>query len=216
MKIVAVVLSGCGFQDGSEITESISTLIALSENKIAYKAFAPDITFQSSNHINGEAQDSRNTLIESARITRGKIHNLSTLNHEEFDALVFPGGFGVALHLCNWAEKGSQCKVNQCINLIVKSFYEKGKPICAICIAPALIAKILGKNNVSLTIGDDKATILEIEKTGAYHVKCKVDDYVSDRENKIISTPAYMFEDASPHAVFSGIRKAIKELSEMA
>ena len=215
MKKIAVVLSGCGFKDGAEITESVSTLIALSENQVDYQVFAPNTDFTSTNHLNDGSGDSRNVLTESARISRGNAKDLKELNPAGFDAVVFPGGFGAALHLCTWATDGSNCQVNPDAERVIKEFHSQSKPIAAICIAPALIAKVLGDKGVSVTIGNDKETAQEINKTGAQHVDCAVDDYVTDRESKVITTPAYMF-DAKPNQVFTGISKAIKELVEMA
>lgn len=217
MKKIAVVLSGCGFQDGAEITEAVSTLIALSELGVEYRVFAPDLQAAAVNHLTGETGDKRGVMQESARISRGQVENLSHLRPQEFDGVAFPGGFGAALHLCDWAEKGSQCSVHAEAQRVIEGFYNAGKPIAALCIAPALVAKVLGgQGGVSLTIGNDSTTAEEIAKTGAQHVECAVDDFVSDRENKIITTPAYMYDNAKPYEVFTGVRKAIKELVEMA
>lgn len=216
MKTIAVVLSGCGFKDGAEITESVSTLISLSELGANYQVFAPNIDFTPTNHISGQSGEKRNVLTEASRISRGDIKDLKELSSKSFDAVVFPGGFGAALHLCTWAKDGANCTVHPEAKRVLEEFYNDGKPIGAICISPALVAKVLGSKNVTLTIGDDKETAQEIEKTGAHHENCAVDDYVTDRENKIISTPAYMYDDAKPNKVFTGINRAIKELTEMA
>lgn len=215
MKKIAVVLSGCGFKDGAEITEAVSTLIALSENQVDYQVFAPNSEFTSTNHLSDSTGDTRNVLTESSRISRGDATDITQLNPSEFDAVVFPGGFGAALHLCTWAKDGSNCQVNPDAERVIKEFHSQSKPIGAICIAPALIARVLGDKNVTVTIGNDKETAQEINKTGAQHVDCAVDDYVTDRESKVVTTPAYMF-DAKPNQVFTGISKAIKELVEMA
>lgn len=215
MRKVAVVLSGSGFKDGSEITEAISSIILLSKEGAQYRCFAPDIMAPSYNHITGAQEADRNVLQESARIARGKCEDLKDLNVEEFDAILFPGGFGAAANLCNWKEKGSQCTVLPDVERVVKGFYKAGKPIGAICIAPVIIAKVLGAHKVSLTIGDDKETAAEIKKTGALHENCPATEYISDRHNKILSTPAYMY-DAKPHAVFLGISKMLREFIEMA
>lgn len=216
MKKVAVVLSGCGFLDGSEITEAISILISLSELGAEYVCFAPDHDFQATAHHNQTAsEETRNTLVESARISRGQIQNLKELREEDFDALVFPGGFGAAKNLSTWATDGVKAKVLPEVSAAIKAFHKAAKPIGAICIAPTLIAKALGPKGVTLTIGDDEATAAEIEKTGAHHVKCAVTDYISDRDNKVLTTPAYMYE-AKPHEVFTGVRKMLQELVEMA
>lgn len=216
MKKVAVILSGCGHKDGSEITEAVCTLIALSENGAQYSCFAPDKDIVSTNHITDDPMpERRNILIESARIARGQIYPLKELISENFDALVFPGGFGAALHLSTWAKKGATGELLPEISRIILEFYNQEKPICAICIAPTLIALALGEKGISLTVGNDPETISEINKTGAQHEICPVNDFHSDRENKIITTPAYMYK-AKPYEVFTGIRRALKETLEMA
>lgn len=213
---VAVVLSGCGFLDGAEITESVSTLIALSEEEAKVRVFAPNITLKEVNHASSEETGSeRNLLEESARIARGKIEDLEALNEKDFDAIIFPGGYGVAKNLCDFAVKGAGGRALPKVENLLKEFHEASKPIGAFCIAPALVSLVLGDEGVALTIGNDKDTADQISKTGADHVECEVDDYVTDREHKVISTPAYMY-DAAPHLVYKGIRGAIRELMEMA
>lgn len=213
-KRIAVVLSGCGNQDGAEITESVSTLVALSEAGAKVEIFAPDIPFAEKNFLKGEITGgSRNVLLESARIARGKIKPITELKAANFDGLAFPGGFGVALNLCNWASKGAACDVVPEVERAIKEFYSAEKPICAICIAPALIARVLGREGVTVTLGADGG---EVTKTGAHHEKCAVTDYITDREHRVITTPAYMYDAATPFEVFTGVRKAIRELVEMA
>jgi enhancing lycopene biosynthesis protein 2 len=200
-KKIAVILSGCGHQDGAEITESVSTLISLSEAGVWFQIFAPDF---------------KNVLSEAARIARGNIRPLSELKAKDFDGLALPGGFGVVLNLCNWSTEGAKCQVLPDAERVIKEFYTEQKPIAAICIAPALVARVLGKNGITLTVGNDPTTASEIAKTGALHESCPVDDFISDRGHKIISTPAYMYAEARPFEVFSGVRKAIREMVEMA
>ena len=210
-------MSGCGYLDGSEITESVSAMIALSNYEAEYVVFAPSIDFHSVNHLSNE-QDlivTRNSLIESSRVSRGQAYNLDDLKENDFDALLFPGGFGAAKILSNWAHKRSQCWVLPKVEQLITNFHQSSKPIGAICIAPVLIAKTLGAYNVSITIGDDKETAQEILKTGSQHIDCPVQDFITDRLNKIITTPAYMY-DSSPNLVFKGISGLIKELVEMA
>ena len=217
MKKVAVVLSGCGFKDGAEITESISTLIALSEAGAEYQCFAPNLDYTSSAHSEGgKAGENRNAINEAGRIARGKIQDLNQLQEKNFDAIVFPGGYGAALNLSDWGKVGSKAKVLPEVERVIMAFHAAAKPIGAICIAPTLLAKTLGRENINLTIGLDTETAAEIEKTGAHHVRCAVTDYISDRDHKILTTPAYMYDDAKPHEVFTGIRKMVRELVEMA
>lgn len=215
MKKIALVLSGCGFLDGSEITEAVSTLIALSELGVETKCFAPGDDVPVTDHFDKSSAGSRNMLSESARIARGEIQDLKKLDEKDFDAVVFPGGFGAALNLSDWGKVGVKAKVHPEVSRVIKEFHKASKPIGAICIAPTLIAKVLGKEGVNVTIGNDKETAAEIEKTGAQHVQCAVTDYVSDRDHKVLTTPAYMYE-AKPHEVFTGIRRMLRELVEMA
>jgi len=216
-KKIAVVLSGCGHKDGAEITEAVSTLIALSEAGAAYQVFAPDQDFAVKDPVTSQpTSEKRNMMTEAARISRGDIQPLKNLHAKNFDALAFPGGFGAALNLCTWGLEGADCTVLPDAQRVIQDFYKEQKPICAICIAPALIAKVLGSEGVTVTIGDDKDTSAEIRKTGAHHENCKVDDFITDRGHRIISTPAYMYDRAKPFEVFTGVRKAIRELVEMA
>ncbi|AHI04913.1 isoprenoid biosynthesis protein with amidotransferase-like domain protein [Bdellovibrio bacteriovorus W] len=217
MKKIAVVLSGCGHMDGSEITESVSTLIALNQAGAEVFCFAPEKSFSVVDHTKGEAtEQTRDVFTEAARIARGEIQKLSNLHAKDFDAIVFPGGFGAAKNLSNWAEKGSACEVDADVRRVILEFHEASKPIGAMCIAPVLIAKVLGKEKVTVTIGNDPGTIAEIQKTGAVHEECPVDDYITDRETKVVTTPAYMYGDAKPHEVFKGIFGLAHEIVEWA
>lgn len=217
MKKIAVVLSGCGFQDGSEITEAVSLLIALNEAGGEVTCFAPDIQISANNHFTGKPEtEKRSLLAESARIARGQVTDIKNLRAKDFDAIAFPGGYGAAKNLSNWAEKGSACEVNPDVKRVIEEFHAASKPIGAVCIAPVLVAKVLGKFKPTLTIGDDAATAAEMVKAGAVHEECPVDDYISDRETKVVSTPAYMYSDAKPNEVFKGIFGLAHELVEWA
>lgn len=216
MKKVAVILSGCGYLDGAEITEAISTLIAIGQNGAEYKVFAPNKDVQETNHLNSKPTgQQRNALQESARIARGDIQPIENLKAQDFDALAFPGGFGAALHLCNFAEKGSSGEIDAQAKRVVMEFHESQKPIAAICIAPAIMALAFGHKGVKITIGDDKGTASELEKTGAKHSNCAVEHFVIDTGNKIITTPAYMDGNAKPHQIFEGVSATIKQLLQM-
>ena len=194
MKKFAVVLAGCGVFDGSEIHEATLTMLEIKKQGADYQCFAPDIPqYHVLNHLTGEEiKEKRNVLVESARIARGNIKPLSELNSADFDALIFPGGFGVAKNLSTIAFDGANAKVNQEVEKTVKSFYNQKKPIGALCISPALIAKILG--DVQVTVGKDKGTIEAIEKMGGTHIKTTHGDVVYDEENNLFSTPCYMLD----------------------
>lgn len=217
MKNIAVILSGCGFLDGAEITEAISTLIAIGQHGAEYRVFAPNKDVEETNHLTKKPTgQKRNALQEAARIARGDIQPLEQLQAKDFDALAFPGGFGAALHLCNFAEKGSGGQIDPQVARVIKEFSDSHKPIAAICISPAIMALALGSKGVNLTIGNDAGTASELEKTGAKHQNCAVEKYVVDRSNKVITTPAYMYGKAKPHQIFEGVSGAIRELIKMA
>jgi enhancing lycopene biosynthesis protein 2 len=216
MKKVAMILSGCGNKDGTEITEAVSAIVCLSQHKAETDFFAPDKSFTSLNFLTNEKAQERNILLESARITRSQIKTLAELNSKNYDALLLPGGYGAALHLCNWAQKGSACEVDKNVEKAIRAFYKDEKPMGAICIAPVLIARVLGDQQISITLGSDKEAAAEIEKTGAQHIDCPVDDFVTDRHHKIITSPAYMYAQATPAQVFKGLSGLVKELVEMA
>ncbi len=212
-KNVAVILSGCGFLDGAEIRESVLTLLHLDEAGANVTIYAPDKEQQHViNHLKSdEEKGSRNILEESARIARCQISPLTDLKSDQFDCLLIPGGFGVAKNLCTFAFEGSAAKVEETTKKIINDFYSVQKPIGALCIAPALLALCLGDKNIQVTIGTDKETAAEIEKTGAKHVDCEANACVIDTNNKIVTTPAYMFDSAKLSHISQGISKCVQE-----
>lgn len=196
-KKVAVILSGCGVYDGAEIHESVFTLLAVAQAGASYTCFAPDIEqFHVVNHLTGEVADAekRNVLVESARIARGDIMPLSECNAEEFDAVLLPGGFGVAKNLCSFATEGAQSTVNEEVKRICMAFANAKKPAGYACIAPAVAASIYG-NGVKLTVGNDNATADALVALGGSHVDSLVDEVVVDANAKLVTTPAYMLAD---------------------
>lgn len=211
MKKFAVVLSGNGVYDGAEIHEATLTLLAIKKLGADYSIFAPDIAqHHVVNHLTGEEMpETRNVLVESARIARGKISNLNSFNAREFDALIFPGGFGVAKNLSTWAFNGPDCKVNSDVEKAIKDMSSLQKPIGALCISPVVIAKILG--NVEVTIGQDKATAEAVEKTGARHVNTTHEDVVRDSHRPIFTTPCYML-DADIVQIADGAENIVKAI----
>lgn len=217
MKKIALILSGCGHRDGSEITEAVSLLICLSQAHAEVHCFAPDMMAPEKNHLTKEIEkgQERNTLKESARIARGKVQDIKYLSAKNFDGLVFSGGYGAASNLSNWAQKGASCEVRTDVTNVILEFYKQNKPIAAVCIAPVLLARTLGKQKIEITVGNDSEIMKEISKTGAQPVECPVDDYITDRAHKIITTPAYMYDEAKPHEVFKGISGLCAELVEM-
>lgn len=211
MKKFAVVLAGCGVFDGAEIHEAITAMLAIKRQGGEYQCFAPDIPqHHVINHLNGEEMnESRNVLVESARIARGEIKDLSEYKAEDFDALIFPGGFGAAKNLSTVAFDGPDAKVNPEVEKAVKETLKNEKPIGALCIAPAFIAKII--EGVNVTIGEDAGTIEAIEKMGGKHVKTTHGDVVVDEENLVFTTPCYML-DAEITDIDDGASNIVAEM----
>ena len=215
MSKIGVVLSGCGVNDGSEIHESVITMLELDRAGAEMVLMAPNIDqLHVINHATGEEmEDSRNVLIESARISRGNIEDIAGVTSENLDALIFPGGFGVAKNLSDYAMAGMECSINPDVLRLSREVHNDGKPIGVICIAPAIMAKILA-GETELTIGFDEHTASDIDAMGAKHVLCPVDEIVVDKEKKVVSTPAYM-EAQSIKQAASGIEKLVAEILNM-
>jgi enhancing lycopene biosynthesis protein 2 len=215
-KKVGVVLSGCGVYDGSEIHEAVFTLLAIDRYGAEAVCMAPDMELSEVDHLTGNATGAkRNVLVESARIARGNIRDIAGVVAGDLDALIFPGGFGAAKNLCNFAEKGAGAAIHPEVARLLKAMAAAKKPICAICIAPALVAATLGKEYApKLTIGTDAGTAAAINATGSEHMACPVTEFVVDKERKIVSTPAYMLAQHITEAA-DGIAKAVKETLDM-
>jgi len=213
-KKIAVILSGCGVFDGAEIHESVLTMLAIAKQGAEYTLFAPDIKqHHVVNHITGnEMNEERNVMIESARIARGAIKPLSKYNVKDFDALVMPGGFGAAKNLSSFAFEGADSTVESETLRAIKETHLAQKPIGALCIAPAVIAKALG--NIEVTIGQDKGTADAIKKMGATHIQTNHGEVVLDKINKIASTPCYML-DANIIQIAEGAENVVKATIEM-
>ncbi|MDX1399084.1 MAG: isoprenoid biosynthesis glyoxalase ElbB [Oceanospirillum sp.] len=192
-KKVAVILSGCGVFDGAEIFESTLTLLHLDHHNAEVTCFAPDIEqHHVIDHRTGETMDEkRNVLTEASRINRGEVLPLQEANPDNFDAVIVPGGFGVAKNFSDFAFNGGNCDVYEPFAELLRGFHEQRKPIGMICIAPVLIPKILGKG-ISCTVGHDAAASGEVDSMGGVHIGCNVDNIVVDYEHKVITTPAYM------------------------
>lgn len=216
MPKIAVVLSGCGVFDGSEVHEAVSVLFHLSRLGAEYQCFAPDIDQQHViNHLTGKpvSGETRNVLVESARIARGAIRPLRDLKAADFDAVVFPGGFGAAKNLSDFAAAGAQCTVNRDVERVVKSFHEAQKPVGMCCIAPVIAARVLGTSaggpGARVTIGSDAGAAAAIDAMGSQNVVKPVTQALVDSPNQLVTAPAYMY-DAPIHEVFQGIGEMIE------
>lgn len=219
MKKIAVCLSGCGFLDGAEIHESVLTLLAIDQAGAKAVCCAPDVAQAGVvNHATHKPDSAwRNVLVESARIARGDIKNIAEVRAADVDALIFPGGFGAAKNLCTFATDGPNCRVNPDVERLAGEMLAARKPIGAICIAPAMLARIVGRKDLhpKMTIGTDKATAAAMNQMGAVHCDCAVTEMVVDAQHKIVTTPAYM-TGKGPAEVFEGIRKLVAEVIRLA
>lgn len=214
-KKVAVILSGCGFQDGAEIHESVCTLLALSQQGADYACFAPDMPqARVVNHITGgDMAETRNVLVESARIARGAIEPLSALEVEHFDALVMPGGFGAALNLSTFATEGANCTIQPQVQRVVLAMHHAGKPIGALCVAPVILARLIP--GATLTIGSDEHAAAAVAQMGARHQATTHGEIVVDERNKIVTTPCYML-NASVAQIHAGAQALVEAVLQMA
>jgi enhancing lycopene biosynthesis protein 2 len=216
-KRIGVLLSGCGVFDGTEIHEAVLTLLALDRAGAEIVCAAPDMNqLHVVNHLSTEPmEETRNVLVESARIARGKIIDLKTLSVQQIDALIIPGGFGAAKNLSDFAVKGPQAVVHPEVQRILEQMIAAGKPIGALCIAPATVAKALGRHVPEVTIGTDTGTAAAIETMGGKHITCQVDQIHVDTRLKIVTTPAYMLGPGLKE-VAVGIDKLVQKVLALA
>jgi enhancing lycopene biosynthesis protein 2 len=218
MKKIGILLSGCGFNDGSEIQESVITMLALDRAEVETVLMAPNIDqMHVVNHYTGQEMDEyRNVLVEASRIARGNIKDMAEVTGNDIDGLIIPGGLGVTKNLSDYAMAGVECSINPDVYRLVSEVHLLQKPIGAICIAPIIMAKILGEQDESadMTIGSDKEIINDINSMGSNHIKCSVSEIVVDKEKKLITTSAYM-DSKSISEVSSGIEKLVTEVLSM-
>lgn len=214
-KKVAVILSGCGVYDGTEIHESVITLLRLDQRGAKAQCFAPDIPqLHVVNHLTGEeAGESRNVLVESARIARGEVKNVTELQAADFDALIIPGGFGAAKNLSNFASAGGACQVQPEVLRAARDFASAGKPVGLMCIAPTMAVQIFGPG-VTCTLGSDEGIANTVTQMGAVHQDCLVGDIIEDPQHKLVSTPAYMLAQSISEAA-GGIYKLVDRILEL-
>lgn len=218
MSKVAVILSGCGHEDGAEIREAVLSLLYLDQQGVEVSVFAPDVPQADTiNHLTGNVESqSRNVLVEAARIARGKISPLSKLDVNAIDALVIPGGFGAAKNLSDFASKGADCTLLPDMETVIRACVKQKKPIAAICIAPAILAAALrGVVKPTVTIGDNKDVAGAIESMGGVHINCPTNECVADDRNLLVTCSAYMRDDPIGE-VAKGIEKTIATLVKWA
>ena len=219
MNKVGVVLSGCGYQDGSEIHEAVFTLHALEKAGAEAIIMAPDMDqFHVINHLNGneDLTESRNILVESARIARGKVVDVASVSGHQLDALIFPGGTGMAKNIFDYSMAGINCTVISDVQRLVVEILEADKPLGAICIAPVMVAKVLeflGRTG-TVTGGFNVEINNDIKAMGINTIEVGAEEIVIDKENKIVTTPAYV-EAKSMNESFMGIEKLVNKVLDM-
>lgn len=213
-KKIAVVLSGCGVYDGAEIHESVLVLLRLSQLNVDVQCMAPNINqMHVINHLTGEeTKETRNVLVEAARIARGNIIDIAKANPADYDAVIFPGGFGAAKNLCDFAVKGPQMSLNPDVASFARAIQTAGKPVGLVCISPAMAPLLFGKGT-ECTIGTDADTAKAIEAMGGKHKDCNVYQFVVDQEKNVFSTPAYMLAGNIAEAA-EGISRLVEAVVE--
>lgn len=214
---VALILSGCGVHDGTEIQEAVLALVALDRAGAKVLCAAPNVAQPHVvNHFTGEiaAAESRNTLVESARIARGSVVDLASMNIRDIDAAVFPGGFGVTKTLSDYATRGRDAKVQPDVARLITAMHGARKPMALLCTAPILAARVLSGSHPLLTIGRDSAIAADLESWGARHEGCDARGLVVDRDNRIVTSPAYMLAGRISEAA-DGIERAIRAMLEL-
>lgn len=218
MKKAAVILCGSGFKDGSEIREAVGVLWALSEEGIEATCFALDAPqFHVVDCLSGEvaAGETRNQRVEAARIARGEVRALPDLSAADFDYLVIPGGFGAAKNLCSFALEGAAGKVDPTVQKVLEDFRARQKPIGAVCIAPAIVALAFPGAQIELTLGAEGDAARAVASLGHRHVAKGAAEWQVDRRHKIVTTPAYMHDEAPLRDIFRGIRGLVRELQAL-
>ena len=215
---IAVLLAGCGHLDGAEVREAVLTLLALDQQGASFQCIAPNaLQYHVVNHVTGEPVPGaqRNILEESSRIARlSQCLDLAQARVQDFDALVMPGGYGVAKNHCSFALKGAEAEVRPDVADFVRGFFDAKKPVGAICIAPALVALTLhGHDHATLTLGNDAGCASAMQQLGQQHQNTpNAREIVIDEALKLITTPAYMFDDAKLSDVFTGIERCVAEV----
>ncbi|MBR4229900.1 MAG: isoprenoid biosynthesis glyoxalase ElbB [Bacteroidales bacterium] len=224
MKKIAVILSGCGNRDGSELQESLSLLLAIDRRGWQYQCFAPEGMFEVVPHVDVQDDEEEGTVldmeqrdifVESARIARGNLLPLEQYSADDYDALALPGGMGAARNLSTFAFDGPRMEVMDLMTDAILATYRAHKPVIAMCIAPMVVAKVLGRYEVELTLGPDDNQASGVAKGFGCRVRaCGPTDVCVDNEHKVITTPAYMVASRISE-IFAGAENMVAELERM-
>ncbi len=223
MSKVGVLLHGCGVYDGTEIHEAVLTLLAIREAGHDYVCLAPNVDqHHVIDHTKGEEMnETRNVLVESARIARGEVESLTVDHANQIDALVMPGGFGTAKNITKWAFSGPDGEIHSLTRDFLRAVVAAKKPVAALCMSPTTLAKALQGTDVNakLTVGTtDESSPYEIAaisegvaSVGMTTEMKSVRDVSVDDVNKIVCAPCYMM-DADITDVHHNVKQAIDKL----
>ena len=224
MKKIAVILSGCGNRDGSELQESLSLLLAIDRRGWQYQCFAPEGLFEVVPHVDVQDTEEEGTIldmeqrdifVESARIARGNLLPMEQYSPADYDALALPGGMGAARNLSTFAFDGPRMEVVDSVQDAILETYRAGKPVVAMCIAPMVLAKVLGRYEVELTLGPDNNQASGVDKGfGCKVCACGPSDVCVDTEHKVLTTPAYMAATRISE-IFDGAENLVAALERM-
>ncbi len=193
----ALVLSGCGGDDGSDVWEAVLLSYFLSKKGVHPVFFAPDWDQKEVvDHLTKTVSpDKRNVLKESARIAGEEIKDIRLLSGRDVDALILAGGAGVIKNLSDLVgePKNDYLKPKPELQRIIREVYRRKKPIGACGIAALLVASALRgilETPLTLTIGKDPELIRQVEGMGALNVLSREAEVVIDSEHKLVTTPA--------------------------
>jgi enhancing lycopene biosynthesis protein 2 len=223
---IGVLLSGCGVYDGAEIQETVFALLAIEE--LGAEAICLSVNKNQHhvvNHLTGEEMpESRNMLVEAARIARGAVHDISTFDNTQIDALVIPGGFGSAKNFTTWAFEGPNGSILPEIKELIQQCISDKKPIAALCVSPVIVGLALNQSDLqaTMTLGTDKekspyeinAFSSGLSQTGVQVEMKTIREIALDEKLKIVSAPCYMM-DASIVEIRTNIQQAMQALIQL-
>lgn len=223
---IGVLLSGCGVYDGAEIHESVLALLAIEE--VGAEAVCLAVNQNQHhvvNHLTGEEMpESRNMMVEAARIARGAVKDITNYDVSQLDALVIPGGFGSAKNFSTWAFDGPNGTILPEIKGLIQQFIANKKPIAALCVSPVVLALAIGDLGLhpTMTLGsnlekspyDIQAFSAGMEQKGVQAEMKTIRQVSVDEKLKIVSAPCYMME-ASVLEIRNNISQALQALIKL-
>ena len=216
MKNFAIILSGCGGMDGTETHEATCLMLAIKQNGCNYRCFAINENQKYVVHSGmQQTSEKRNMLAEAGRLDRGITKDFAKLDKNQFDALVFPGGYGTGTSFSDFIEcNGTSCKKNLNykvraeIKNVIQEFHAQGKPVFAGCLATILPNGSLKGLKIMTDTG--RYTEEAIIKNGNKPVVCQAGEICIDEENKIITAPYYLSSKVDIDTIFAESDKGIK------